>query len=200
MDKLIEMISSGEPYYLLVAILIVTVFHLEKITTFIEKQKRKEVEAIKRSMAVFEGQNEIINFLKNQLEISEFKHATGIYADKNKRDALIKLYNKINKDFTLHKIRHASPLLFEDEGRILVKIKLVEHIAYYYHFSAGVYILCCGFLSLLAIIFINFSSIKAITILFLLFLSLLALAVFILRETLPVAYARKIKKAITKGL
>lgn len=169
------------------------------LLTYWERREDKKQEKIDRYLSNNSDMDEMCaEIVREQRDAIIFKNATGIYAEKVFRCALIDLRKKMPYDVTWRMIRKSlSRFSLNDEKKIIVKpITKIETVAMYYNYIMGLLLLAIA----VAVMYVSFyiltsnsilTFIDALTFIGIALLSSF-LSVMVLSQNLPYIFAKRI--------
>lgn len=202
-DAITELLNTPYGWIALAAVLVWIFLNKNLISIFLEPNK-KEIHKIERLDSYVENPEAAdkltLQAIKDLRDAHYFKIATGIYAEKNLREALIKLHNKHSPTINWTHIKRALPYIETNKGTetSVRKTTISETIGYYYNLSTGILFL---FLSIAALVaFISTGKLNLISVLTGAGSALFsfAFALFVFSQNFPEKSAKLIRNTIKK--
>lgn len=204
-DALTELLNTPYGWIALAAVLVWIFLNKNLISIFLE-QNKKEIHKIERLDSYVENPeaaDEVtLQAIKDLRDAHYFKVATGIYAEKNLREALIKLHNKHSPSINWTHIKRALPYIETNKSAetSIRKTTISEKFGYYYNLSTGILFLFL-FLSVAALVaFISTGKLSVISVLTGAGSALFsfAFALFVFSQNFPEKSAKLIRNTIKK--
>lgn len=201
MEAINNIIKTPYGWFILLGILVWVAFN-KNILFFVklrEEKESKKSEEIEKYLSNKDNVDELTEKVLGEIRTTRiFKVATGIYAEKKRRDALINLYNNSSSNITWISIRRANAYIkvAEDNSVTIDEPTLLQQLGRYYNI-----IVCWFFLffAVASLLLVATQSDKGI-LHFIFFLVLMCLsigvAIFSIAQNLPLDSAIKIRKEI----
>lgn len=196
MDRMLELIEKGQYWLVVPAIILAVLFNLDKIAHYFESRKKSKSTLMQECIKNVSSGSSTESFMKELLEMEAFRVATGVYAHKEKRDALIKLYERNKSKTSIYQIKNAAPMIDEVGGNLVVNIGWFNYASYIFSWVASLIMLLFGIVLLMFMPKSGIESVQQLISLLTMGLFFLFVGFYMFLETVPVYSARKISKLI----
>lgn len=129
-----------------------------------EKQRLDKLESYVNNPSTADDQS--LNVIKDLRDAYYFKAATGIYAEKGRREPLIKLHNDTSHTINWVQIKRALPFIVSrsDMTSSIREMAFMEKIGHYYNLVVGLFFLFFALVLLLVFFISNPQSVNGIVI------------------------------------
>jgi len=202
MDKvlthLLEGITSGNIFTVAIIMAVAIVFNLEKIFRFIDSRKKVKIKLIEESLNNSHIKDNTKAYLEGLIETEYFKSITGIYIEKEIREAILQAYNNSNGELKFKHFKRAIPYTEYKDSNLSIHISKLSIIGFIYNIVFGFLMVVAALVFFMIPAFTaNITAIKI--------LSLYGLGVFIvllgsvmLIQALPVISAKYVRESLKK--
>lgn len=172
-----------------------------KILTFFENRKSKRISLLERFWERGDVSGaDVATVISDTRETYYFRLATGIYAENNKRAALIKLHNKVSLEISWDQIKRAMPYIEFSSGNP-VRIKPFtkwDNAGYYYNISVAFISLFFSIALFLATLFAANKTVDSVLLALVGSALCFAFALFVMAQNWPHESASRIRKALSR--
>lgn len=204
LDKLIDSLNNGNILGGVIIVAVALIFNYKKIIEFMEERKKTKVAKFAEALNCKHITGLTKSHLEEALATEQFWLTTGVRAEKQFREAILKAHQDTNGELRFVHFKRAQPHFTFKDAKIEVKITTFENVGFWLNFSIGISMCLLGLIVFGILLFslIPFSDIKNVPSLpgslSLGSLSLVA-GVFMLLETLPVISARYVARELAKS-
>ena len=137
LSSLIEGVTSGNILVIAVIVAVAIIFNLEKIFGFVDARKKVKIQLIEESLTNSHVSEKTKEHLENLIETEYFKSATGIYLEKEVREALIKAHLQTNGELKFKHFKRSIPYLKYKNSVLSVNIGIMSKLAFLYNSVFG---------------------------------------------------------------
>lgn len=201
MTAVSDVLQSPYGWLVLVAVLIWFLINRDLSRLFSlfergEKQRLDKLESYVNNPSAADEQS--LNVIKDLRNAYYFKVATGIYAEKGRRESLIKLHNDTSHSINWVQIKRALPFIIAnaDMNPSIRDMEFREKVVHYYNLAVGFLFLVFAIALLLMFLISKPQNVSGILIGLGGALTPALFAMFVFSQNLPFASAKKIKKEL----
>lgn len=196
-DDLIIALTNGDVMVVCIVIAVALIFNIGNITDFLDNRKKNRISFIKESLEESRVTGNTKLFLESLLEQEYFRLVTGVFLEKEIREALIKTHSDTKGELNFKHFKRAVPYITYKENTIGIKIDWFSLIGAIYSFVVGISSVAIGIILFVlpafsSINFMQLLSVYGIGIL------LIAFGVLMLIQSLPVVSAKYVKNELEK--
>lgn len=200
MNKLIELINGGDYLLVVLVVLGAVVFNFRAIVDFFEERNKARISKLTEALQC-EHLSELTKIhLQEELATEHFKRSTGIRAEKQLRDALIKVHKNTNGELRFEHFKRAIRYLSFKDNQLTVHISKYEEWSFRYNMLFGVVFAFLGLILFSLTGFVGLDSTKAIINYVSISMFICTIGAFMLFETLPMFSARCVQKELEKSV
>mgnify|MGYP001165984246 CR=1 FL=1 len=201
MEKILELVASGikerDIFTVLIIFVVALVFNAGNILRYFENRRASRIQLLTESLQSPFVTGRSKEFLGRFIEQEYFTLATGIYLEKEVREALIDLHAKAKGELKFKHFKRAVPFISYQGGELYVKIDVFSWVGALYNLIVSV---GSALLGLLLWVIPAFSKLSASNILsmYLTGTFLFGFGLIMFLQFLPVISAKYLKNLILK--
>lgn len=201
MDAVSEVLQSPYGWLVLLGLLIWFLMnrdlsHVFRLFEPGEKKRLDKLESYVNNPTAADEQS--LNVIKDLRDAYYFKVATGIYAEKGRRETLIKLHRDTSYAINWVQIKRALPFIISksDNQSYIRELEPMEKIGHYYNLTVGFLFLFFAIALLLMFLISNPQDVIGVLIGVGGALAFALFAMFVFSQNWPIESARKIKREL----
>jgi len=141
MEKVLELLTTslknGNLLGAVVIIAVAFVFNYKNIIIFIDERKKAKIAKLNEALKCPYIEEVTKTYLQNQLAAEQFKITTGVFLEKEFREALIKAHSDAQGEVAFtHFKRALRYITFKDAG-LEIKLSLYDHLSFGFNWFVG---------------------------------------------------------------